>query len=129
MYVGPQIKYLILSDFNKNLNVLSSSRKKYALSISTEICLMGGALLPIEICKDIMKQIFLVQGVKVLFPRGKEARGMALANHSHLAPTLRKGYSHTCTSLGRHRNQKERYKTKTEPCQLNTSKTVLMIHY
>jgi len=54
---------------------------------------------------------------------------MALANHSHLAPTLKTGYSHTCTSLSTHRNQREQYKTKTEPCQLNTSKTVLMIHY
>jgi hypothetical protein len=56
---GPHAQYLILPDFNKNLNVLSRSRKRNALSISTEICLVGGALLHIEICKDMMKQTFL----------------------------------------------------------------------
>jgi hypothetical protein len=59
MYVGPHVKYLTLSDFNKNLNVLSSPRKRNALSISTQICLVGGALLNTEICKDMMKQTFL----------------------------------------------------------------------
>jgi len=59
MYVRPHIKYLILSDFNKNLNVLSCSRKRSALSISTQICLVGGAILHTEICKDMLKQTFL----------------------------------------------------------------------
>jgi len=59
MYIGPHVKYFILFDFNKNLNVLSSSRKRNALSISTQICLVGGALLHTEIHKDMLKQTFL----------------------------------------------------------------------
>jgi len=46
MYIGPHVKYFILFDFNKNLNVLSSSRKRNALSISTQICLVGGCTTP-----------------------------------------------------------------------------------
>ena len=46
-------------DFNKNLNVLSSSRKRNALSVFTQICLVEGALFHTEICNDMMKQTFL----------------------------------------------------------------------
>jgi len=63
--------------------------------------------------------------VTVLLPRGKEASGMAMANHSHLAQgTAIPLHPSVHTEI-----KKDRYKTKTEPCQLNTSKTVLMICY